>query len=150
MAIKPATKKPTTKLRILAALCKKMNKTHFLNIDLDLESEQEISRLVEELSLNLTQMTYHKCEDMYRASFESSESGIEDIIEKYISTIHALTSVASEQWKNCKKREFNVGFQAENTPRGYVQSISSESLSEISSVSGQIGITIYAPESNFT
>jgi len=126
-----------------------MNKTHFLNIDLDIESEKDIAPLVQELSQKLIEMTYHNCEGIYRASFESSKSEMEDIIAAYISAIRELTFEAKCLWDGCIKREFNVGFQAENRPRSYEKSISSRSLSEIASVGGQIGITIYAPESNF-
>jgi len=130
----------------MAALCVSEMETHFLNIDLDIESKADISTLVSELEVSLTLMTNHVCEGINRASFESEYSIIEEIIENYVTAISLLGDEAALQWNNCRKREFNLGFQAENSPRSYEKSISAESLSKISSVNGQVGITVYAPE----
>jgi len=127
-----------------------MNATHFLNIDLEIESNTEISLLVEELSLKLTRLTYHECEGKHRASFEAHQTEIEGIITEYVSVIVSLSEAGKRLWENCTKREFNLGFQSGATPKGYEKSISPNALKEIVSVNGQLGITIYAQESSAT
>ena len=127
-----------------------MNNTHFLNIDLDLESTVEISELVDELSTRLTKMTYHNCEGVFRASFETSESDIENSISTYVSAINELSPGSKKCWSQCIKREFNFGYQSEISPRNYESHISQNAIKEIALLNGQIGITIYAPENNFT
>ena len=95
-------------------------------------------------------MTYHKCENIWRASFETAESEIENIIDVFFHSITLLAGESKMQWETCSKREFNLGFQAENSPRSYVKSISDSSLSKIKEIGGTLGVTIYAPERNFT
>jgi hypothetical protein len=127
-----------------------MTETHFLNIDLDLESTQPIDELVNILGKSFTKMTYHKCENLWRASFETAESDIESIIDVFFHSITLLAGEPRIQWDNCSKREFNLGFQAENSPRSFVKTISDSSLSKITEIGGTLGVTIYAPERNFT
>src|SRR5688572_17329270 len=101
-----------------------MNTIHFLNIDLEIESDAEISILVEELSLKLTKLTYHECQGKYRASFEPHKFEIEEIITEYVSVISCLSEDARKIWAACGKREFNFGFQAGTSPKGCEKSVS--------------------------
>ena len=127
-----------------------MNETHFLNIDLDIESHQDISLLVRELSCCLTLMTHHVCEGINRASFESCESGVEEIVNEFINAVGKLSNEARSSWNSCIKREFNFGYQAEDTPRSFTSLVPTQALNEMVSVNAQVGITIYAPSRNFT
>jgi hypothetical protein len=127
-----------------------MNTTHFLNIDLEIESKEDILILVEELSSKLCKLSYHECNGAYCASFEPHEFEIERIISEYLSAITSLSDEGRRMWEACVKREFNLGFQAGVSPRGYEKFISQNSLKEILSVNGQLGITIYASEPSIT
>ena len=130
------------------ALCEnQMTETHFLNIDLDIESECEITQLVEELGRNLAIMSHHRIDDRNFASFETGESEILNIVEQFVTAISLLSVEASSIWSDCIKREFNFGFQAEDKPRSYLAAIPASVVKKLSELEAQIGITIYSPES---
>lgn len=121
-----------------------MNTTHFLNIDLDIESNTDISLLVDELSVHLSKLSCHECQGIYRASFEPHQHDIENIINEYVSAITSLSANGVNLWEGCSKREFNIGFQSGSHPKAYETAISQEVLKKILSVNGQLSITLYA------
>ena len=120
-----------------------MSETHLINIDLEVESKEDIDSLVRELESKLHLMTHHNCHGIIRAGFEASGLGVEEIILSYILAIETLTADAKKQWNKCLTRDFNFGFQAGETPNGYEKQISLGVLESIASVGGQIVITIY-------
>ncbi len=127
-----------------------MNETHFLNVDLDIESNENLDELVKELGKNLSIMTHHSNDGINFASFETSGSGIEEIIDMFIVSIEGLNGNSKAIWNSCIKREFNFGFQCGIKPNGYTAEIDPELLTKIINVGGQVGITIYPPENSST
>mgnify|MGYP007055210111 CR=1 FL=1 len=58
-----------------------MNKIQFLNIDLDIESSTDISPIVQEWGGRISVHRHEKVGETYFGSFETSCSGISDILE---------------------------------------------------------------------
>ena len=124
-----------------------MSNIEFLNIDLDIESNDNIELLVEELSKRLVVMHNNEINKVHYASFETSFSEENKIINEYVSIIKELSPEAKSLWNSCIKRVFNFGFDSGNKPNSYESRINEKSVKELAEFNGSIYITIY-PETH--
>jgi len=122
---------------------KTMSNIEFLNIDLDIESNDNIQLLVEELGKRLTVMNNNEIKKVHYASFETSYSEENEIINEYVSIISALSSDSKSLWNNCIKRVFNIGYESGKEPSSYESRINENSVKALAEINGSIYITIY-------
>jgi len=120
-----------------------MSEIHFLNIDLEIESVNDISPLINEWTNRVSIHRNQEINGIYYGSFETACSGVESIIEEYISLINGLSPEAKAVWDNSLKREFDFGYESGTTPNNFHSKISSESITKLASVGGSVVITIY-------
>jgi len=120
-----------------------MTEICFLNIDLDLESDNNIELLVEELGTGCTIMHSGIVEGVHHASFETGELKIENIIQEYAKLVDGLSFSAKEMWDSCKKKSFNFGFESGTQPRSFYVGLSEGAVSSIFKLGGRIDFTIY-------
>ena len=125
-----------------------MKKTEFLNIDLDLESAEDISPIIAEFSDSVIILNREKENNIYKVSLELSgiEGDPEYLFKQYISLINGLSSQAKKLWFGCTKREFDLGFECGYEPREIQNKLSSNILSSLSNLDASIVITVYPIE----
>jgi len=125
-----------------------MKKTEFLNIDLDLESTEDISSIIAEFSDSVIILNREKENNIYKVSLELSgiEGDPEYLFKQYISLINGLSSQAKKLWYGCSKREFDLGFECGHEPRDIQNKLSSKLLGELSNLDASIVITTYSIE----
>ncbi len=121
-----------------------MSEIQFLNIDLEIESQTDLSPLIKEWGERVSVHRNEKVGDLYCGSFETGCSCIESVIEEYISLLNSLSSEAREVWDNLLKREFDFGYMSGISPNNFHSKISSESIIRIAKVGGSVVITIYS------
>ena len=122
-----------------------MDNTSFLNIDLDIESEQDITPLVEFWGDELVVFRLEVENGVWFGSFETSENTVDDIIEKYCQLVSDLSPELKNIWDGARKRVFDIGFNAGYAPRMYQFSLAKEAISKLSNIGGSIAVSIYAP-----
>ena len=120
-----------------------MNRIQFLNIDLDLESDEDISDLVTEIGTKLIVMRDHTVSGVHHASFETTLSTENEIIAEYSSVISGLTDTSKRLWERCSKRSFDFGYDSGDAPNDFRSVISAESVSKIKEMGAEVAITIY-------
>ena len=120
-----------------------MKEITFLNIDLDLESKEDLSTLVSEMSARTSVMRSEWNGTNYCASFETGAQRAEEIIEEYVSIIDGLTAEGLRLWTGCTKREFDFGYDSGETPDDFHSILSAHSISSLARLRGSIAITIY-------
>jgi hypothetical protein len=125
-----------------------MSKIKFLNIDLDIESQDDISLVVKEFSNRLTVMRNNHDEGIYYASFETGYTEENEIIKEYVNVIEGLSLEARETWNNCLKREFDFGYESGDRPNDFHSKISAKSIEILAKVGGSVTVTIYPPPEN--
>ena len=120
-----------------------MSNIEFLNIDLDIESNDNIELLVNELGKRMSVMNNNEIDNIYYASFETGYSEENEIINEYVSIVNELSPQAKVLWNNCKKRVFNVGYECGRKPSSYESKINENSIKALAEINGSIYITIY-------
>jgi hypothetical protein len=127
-----------------------MNEIRFLNVDLDIESTNDISPIVQEFSGRLSIMRNEQKEGLYIASFETGYEEENKIVEEYVSLIEGLSPEAIEIWNNCTKREFDFGYDSGDWPNDFHSKISEKSIKSLARVGGSVTVTIYPPDTKNT
>ena len=122
-----------------------MEETEFLNIDLDIESESNLTSIVSEFGRKVSILRNQEIDGLYFVSFETVFSEENKIINEYISLINGLKPKTRELWNNCIKREFNFGYRCgAKNPSSFQSNISEKSIHSLSKVGGSVAITIYS------
>ena len=123
-----------------------MPETHFLNVDLDLVSADDLSSLIQEFGDDVIVMNDTWLEGEHHVSFElgAGESIEPDyLIECFYTLVQKLSTPSKLLWKNCKSRVFDLGFESGTTPRSYHAHLSVKTIESLSKIDAQVAITIY-------
>lgn len=123
----------------------RMLETSFANIDLDIESDQDITPLAEFWGDELIVFRLEQDDGIWFGTFETSEETAEEIVEKYYRLVSDLTPDLRNIWDKATKKVFDIGFNAGTEPRVFQFLVSHEAISKLSSIGGSIAVTIYAP-----
>lgn len=124
-----------------------MSNVEFLNIDLDLESENDLSLLIQELGDSVVIMNNESVDGVHRVSLELAGlvGNPEYILDQYFSVMRKLSIESRSLWDGCRKKEFDLGFESEYGASGSLQeTISIKSINSLSSLGASVAITIYA------
>ena len=125
-----------------------MSETTFLNIDLDLESENDLQPLIDAWGEEIFVLGLDNDDGIWRGSFETMEDEAEKIIDKYYQLVTGLSPVLRELWDNTNQRIFDIGFEAGSELRIFQSHLSEQSIAKINSIGGRLTITIYANNDN--
>ena len=126
-----------------------MSEIQFLNVDLELESKQDISALVNDLQKNAVVLHYDKDDYRQLARIEANVnvSSPDKAINHLCELIESCSKGALKQWLSCSKRTFDLGFNSGVSPKCYSQALHVDTLLRISAIGAGIEITIYPVES---
>ena len=119
-----------------------------LNVDLEIESKQNIAQLVSDLGKSAMVLHYDKDETRQLARIEanidvtSPDSAINHLCE----LIESCSRNALKQWLTCTKRTFDIGFQSGRNPKSFNQALHADTLLRISAIGAGIEITLYPVE----
>ena len=125
-----------------------MSDIQFLNVDLEIESKQDIAQLVSDLGKSAMILHYDKDETRQLARIEanidvtSPDSAINHLCE----LIESCSRNALKQWLSCTKRTFDIGFQSGKNPKCFNQALHADTLLRISAIGAGIEITLYPVE----
>ncbi|WIG96072.1 hypothetical protein [Myxococcus sp. SDU36] len=116
--------------------------TTFLNVDLMLESQTGVSRLLTALGAAITVLNNEEG----RASLELAEqpASPEDAVERLLSLIDALPAEAREEWARCTSRTLDVGIQSGASPYAAAFRLSSTVLARAARLGADVVFTLYA------
>jgi hypothetical protein len=120
-----------------------MSEIQFLNIDLDIESSEDLSTLVAEMSERTSVMRNESGGSVYFASFETGAHGENEIIEEYSAIIEGLSPKNRTLWEGCSKREFDFGYDSGDKPNNFHSSVSVNSIALLARLGGSVVVTIY-------
>lgn len=120
----------------------------FLNVDLDIESQNDLQILVDELEKDCSLHIYDKnvnnnnfASFSHRFAFDDYE--INAIISAFCNSIENLSPKAREIWDSCCTRKFDAGFESGNFPKDFKSAIDADVIKRIADLSASIVITIY-------
>ena len=120
-----------------------MKAIEFLNIDLDIESKEDISPILKEFGNRVVIHRNEKCNKLFCASISTGYTEENEIIQEYFSLVNELSTNARKIWDNCNKREFDFGFESGGSPNNFQSSLSASSIQSLARIDGSVVITIY-------
>ncbi|MCQ8879879.1 hypothetical protein NQT69_17925 [Pseudoalteromonas shioyasakiensis] len=127
-----------------------MSEIQFLNVDLELESKQDISALVADLKKIATVLHYDQDEYRQLARIEARAEATttpDKAINHLCELIESCSRNALKQWLSCSRRTFDIGFESGTSPKCFNQALQADTLLRISAIGAGVEITIYPIES---
>ena len=120
-----------------------MKEIEFLNIDLDIESNQDLSEIVAGFGDRVVVQRNERVGGVNHASFSTGYSEENEIIQEYCALVNGLKPVAREVWDNCAKRVFDIGYESGETPNNFHSEIKAGSIEALAKIGGSVIVTIY-------
>ena len=122
--------------------------THFLNVDLDIYSRQDLEALVNALGKKVIVLYAGRLRRTHRAHLELAKTTktADATIRGLCALIAALPNVERDLWNAAKVRDFNIGVQACTQPHSTEFALSAETLKASHELGARIVFTVYAPE----
>jgi len=125
------------------------NKTEFLNIDLDLVCPEKLSPLLKEVSKQVFELYHEKKKGKDTASLEINDiypgsQDAEKTLRKFCDILEKLTPTSKRIWNKCKRKCFNIGFEAGSKPYRFEEKLSVNTLKRVAKLNANIEITIYS------
>lgn len=120
--------------------------THYLNTDLDLISDEDISQLGAYFDKHADLIRCEKENGVWRAVVEAAGSGTSELpdadILGLISVVKKMDPSLKSQLDTCHVRDFNIGVETGNT-RGFNIPINNSTLSKIAVLGFTLSFTTY-------
>ena len=125
----------------------------FLNVDLELESNESLDRIAQEFGDRVHVLHNGPLQDIpYLLALEvyaGDDHDPESIIEAFCDLIERLSPKAKTSWRKCTARRFDLGIESgTGVARRFSAlclSLSPETLKRISALSAEVVITVYPP-----
>ncbi|HEX4891676.1 MAG TPA: hypothetical protein VFV47_00195 [Hyphomicrobiaceae bacterium] len=119
--------------------------TAFLNVDLDLSSQEDLASLAAALRPRLIALHVGRIRRKYWARFElRTQPRDPDLaIRRLVAAIESLPAQQRASWKRATTRDFNIGIQAAEGPRHKEFTVAPATATMVGKVGGRIVITIY-------
>ena len=123
------------------------NKIHYLNTDLDVTSDIDLTDLAAALEASGV-FALHVTPDgngTWYAIFETDESHEEpdSNIASLLAAIESLSPALRDVWHGCSQKEFNIGYDCGAEPWAFNQGLSSAVLGRMAAVGATLRITLY-------
>jgi len=127
--------------------------THYLNtdLDLDLDCPHDLSPLIAALRCRGLDPLPHptgRRDGNFFVVFETDDyfTTPEATLVVMLDAVESLPEDAIKMWRQCTKREFNIGIECDSKQHAGEFAIAPELLQRIAAVGGSLGITVYANE----
>jgi hypothetical protein len=126
---------------------RKTEPTSFINVDLEISSESDLSELVNHLAKDLCLLHHSQAEGKHHASFEVRPSTSTDNPNEFIAVFHtvisSLPSPLRPIWDNCQRRLFDIGIQGGWKPNIYTIPLTANCISQLAELQTECLVTIY-------
>jgi hypothetical protein len=124
-----------------------IHETHYLNTDLDLVAERDLTLLVSALtdrgvpSLSM----FQRDDGRWQATFETEEvfRNADANISALLTAIEGLSPEPLSAWSACSVREFNIGYDCGDEPWAFTDQITTGTLTRITALGASLRITLY-------
>lgn len=127
---------------------KDATRTEFLDVDLDLLADYDLSALVQAFEPRATALHCEAFEGGYRANLELSTqpADAETAIRYFVDLIRRLPPEARLLWNEASKRDFSIGVQAGSLPYSLEFALTPAVLALAVEVGARIVFVVYAAE----
>ena len=127
-----------------------MTNIQYLNVDLDLESENDISHIVDTFGEDVIVLHHGKLDDYHHASFETTDvmPTADEVINYFCGLVEALPDGVRAGWDSCRKRVLDIGYESGTSPSNFRSELKPTTLQRVAAIGASIIITIYPVTEN--
>jgi hypothetical protein len=121
------------------------DKTTFLNVDLDISSQEDLASLAAALQPRLITLHLGRIRRRYSARFElrTQPRNPDVAIRRLASAIESLPVRQQACWKRATTRDFNIGIQAAEEPRHSEFLVTPATVMMVGRLEARIVISVY-------
>lgn len=125
-------------------------KVLYLNTDLELESPNDLSPIVEHFGEEVINLYNGKIRKHFFASFEISGfcESPDFIIQQFCQLAESLEGKEKNLWDGCYSRTFDIGYEGGTYPSSYTDEIRVETLERVAALGASLRITVYPMDPN--
>lgn len=129
-----------------------LDKTLFLNVDLDIRSKSDLQPLVDAMNKKVIVLYVGRSKRTYQARLELAGSHLprdthsqspELLIWRFCKLVCGLPQDARKLWDGAKTREFDIGIESGRPYKFYWFDLSPKALQAALEVNAKISVTIY-------
>ena len=122
----------------------------FLNIDLDLQSSQPLTALIQELGEKVVVLRDDTEDGVYYFSCELSlcTADPSTLLWDYVALIKGLSPAAQAEWQQCHHRVLDLGYSSGAEPSYLQTHLAAELLQAIITAGASLALTFYATPPN--
>ena len=127
-----------------------MTNIQYLNVDLDLESENDISQIVGAFGEYVIVLHHGKLHNYHHASFETTNEMLtaDEAINYFCGLVEALPHDVRVIWDSCHKRVLDIGHESGTSPSNFRSELKPTTLQRVAAIGATIIITIYPVPKN--
>lgn len=118
----------------------------YLNTDLEIESESDLSKIVDEFDEDVLVLHQGEIRGYQHAAFEiagsSGSTNPDDIINYFCDLVDGLSQETRKIWDGCCSRVFDIGYESGSTPN-FQSEIRPGTIERVAKIGAGIVITIY-------
>ena len=117
----------------------------FLNVDLDIQSSQDISLMLKELGEKIFILHHEQQENYYFARLEINidAPNADETINYFCDLIENLSEDSQNIWDACFSKVFDIGYESGNQPNYFTSKINPVTVKRIANIDAGLNITIY-------
>ena len=122
-----------------------MQNVRYLNVDLEIESKSDLSKIVEEFGDDVSVLYSGEMRGYQLASFEipGNTADADETINNFCLLVEGLPKEAREVWDGCCSRVMDVGYESGTSPQNFRSEIRASTVQRVAAIGASIVITIY-------
>ena len=120
--------------------------TRYLNTDLDIESNEDLSVLIEDLGEDVIVLHHGLVKGVNHASFELAHdtySGPDEVVCGYCNLIENLSPQGRAIWDKCFTRLIDLGFESGVSPSRYWFELRPSTITRVAAIGASLATSIY-------
>jgi hypothetical protein len=115
----------------------------FLNVDLDVESPDDLTLLIEALEPHAVALDRPPGKASFELSAHPSPTTAEPLIVEFVRLVKGLSPEALALWKGASRRVFDIGIEGVPGAQQEAHRLSPRTLRAVAAVGAEIALTIY-------
>lgn len=127
-------------------ICNASMRTHFLNVDLEIESHHNLQPIVDDFGDDVRNLYCGETQGHYLATFElrgASGTDPDSIIYSFCTLIESLDDEAKKLWESAFTKVFDIGYEGGSEPSSYSSEIRVGTIERVALLGASIRVTIY-------
>lgn len=119
----------------------------YLNTDLEIESGDDLSKIVDEFGDDVLVLHHGEIRGYQHAAFEiagsTNSTCADDIIDSFCALVEALSDEARATWDGCCSKAFDIGYESGTSAPNFHTEIRAGTVERVAKIGASIVITIY-------